>query len=68
MGVIDLSLESSDLLTDGHVIEAIAKSPYDPTTHRYLLFRQAGADWYSYKERQEGRKSIDKNFSFGSRA
>lgn len=53
--LIDLSLGSSDLPTAGHIIEAIAKSLYDPTTQGYLLFRgtqgfrQAAADWYQQK-------------------
>ena len=50
--LIDLSLGSSDLPVESHVIEAIAKSLYDKTTHGYLLFngtqgfRQAAAGWY----------------------
>ncbi|WP_071188432.1 LL-diaminopimelate aminotransferase [Trichormus sp. NMC-1] len=53
--LIDLSLGSSDLPTQNHVIEAIAKSLYDPSTHGYLLFRgtqefrQAAAQWYEQK-------------------
>ena len=53
--VIDLSLGSSDLPTQPHVLEAIAKSLYDPSTHGYLLFhgtqafRQAAATWYTQK-------------------
>ncbi|MFH7030553.1 MAG: LL-diaminopimelate aminotransferase [Heteroscytonema crispum UTEX LB 1556] len=53
--LIDLSLGSSDLPTEKHVIEAIAKSLYDPSTHGYLLFhgtrgfRQAAANWYEQK-------------------
>lgn len=49
---IDLSLGSSDLPAQSHVIEAIAKSLYDESTHGYLLFsgtqefRQAAAQWY----------------------
>ncbi|GAX36966.1 aminotransferase class I and II [Nodularia sp. NIES-3585] len=53
--LIDLSLGSSDLPAQPHVIEAIANSLYDPSTHGYLLFhgtqafRQAAADWYEQK-------------------
>ncbi|WP_017651668.1 LL-diaminopimelate aminotransferase [Fortiea contorta] len=53
--LIDLSLGSSDLPAQSHVIEAIAQSLYDPSTHGYLLFngtktfRQAVADWYAQK-------------------
>ena len=53
--LIDLSLGSSDLPTENHVIEAIAQSLHDPTTHGYLLFRgtqnfrQAAAQWYEQK-------------------
>ncbi|AFZ57058.1 LL-diaminopimelate aminotransferase [Anabaena cylindrica FACHB-243] len=53
--LIDLSLGSSDLPAENHVIEAIAKSLYDPSTHGYLLFRgtkgfrQAVAQWYEQK-------------------
>ncbi|QLE54114.1 LL-diaminopimelate aminotransferase [Nostoc sp. TCL26-01] len=53
--LIDLSLGSSDLPAEAHVLEAIAKSLYDPSTHGYLLFngtrefRQAAADWYAQK-------------------
>nr|WP_199332640.1 LL-diaminopimelate aminotransferase [Anabaena catenula] len=53
--LIDLSLGSSDLPAQNHVIEAIAKSLYDPSTHGYLLFRgtqgfrQAAAQWYEQK-------------------
>ncbi|MGM3305689.1 LL-diaminopimelate aminotransferase [Anabaena sp. WFMT] len=53
--LIDLSLGSSDLPAENHVIEAIAKSLYDPSTHGYLLFRgtkgfrQAAAQWYEQK-------------------
>lgn len=53
--LIDLSLGSSDLPTSAHVIEAIADSLYDPSTHGYLLFhgtrsfRQAAASWYTQK-------------------
>ncbi|MBD2454865.1 LL-diaminopimelate aminotransferase [Nostoc sp. FACHB-87] len=53
--LIDLSLGSSDLPTEAHVLEAIAQSLYDQSTHGYLLFngtqafRQAAADWYEQK-------------------
>ncbi|MEA5565940.1 LL-diaminopimelate aminotransferase [Anabaena sp. UHCC 0399] len=53
--LIDLSLGSSDLPAEAHVIEAIAQSLYDPSTHGYLLFngtrgfRQAAANWYEQK-------------------
>ncbi|BAY27908.1 aminotransferase class I and II [Calothrix sp. NIES-2100] len=53
--LIDLSLGSSDLPASAHVIEAIAQSLYDPSTHGYLLFhgtqgfRQAAANWYEKK-------------------
>ncbi len=53
--IIDLSLGSSDLPTQPHVIDAIAQSLPDPTTHGYLLFqatlpfRQAAASWYTEK-------------------
>ncbi|WP_096592909.1 LL-diaminopimelate aminotransferase [Calothrix sp. NIES-2098] len=53
--IIDLSLGSSDLPAEAHVIEAIAQSLYDPSTHGYLLFhgtlgfRQAAANWYEKK-------------------
>ncbi|WP_044500290.1 LL-diaminopimelate aminotransferase [Nostoc sp. PCC 7107] len=53
--LIDLSLGSSDLPTEAHVLEAIAQSLDDQTTHGYLLFngtqafRQAAADWYEQK-------------------
>ncbi|HEY9779762.1 MAG TPA: LL-diaminopimelate aminotransferase [Leptolyngbyaceae cyanobacterium] len=53
--LIDLSLGSSDLLAAPHVVEAIAQSLHDPTTHGYLLFhgtqafRQAAANWYTQK-------------------
>ncbi|MGF1677442.1 MAG: LL-diaminopimelate aminotransferase [Rivularia sp. (in: cyanobacteria)] len=51
--LIDLSLGSSDLPVESHVIEAIAKSLDDKSTHGYLLFhgtqgfRRAAAEWYS---------------------
>jgi aspartate/methionine/tyrosine aminotransferase len=53
--LIDLSLGSSDLPAEAHVIAAIAESLYDPSTHGYLLFngtrafRQAAAQWYEQK-------------------
>lgn len=53
--LIDLSLGSSDLPVDNHIIDAIAKSLDDPNTHGYLLFRgtqgfrQAAAQWYEQK-------------------
>ncbi|WYL92612.1 MAG: LL-diaminopimelate aminotransferase [Gloeotrichia echinulata IR180] len=53
--IIDLSLGSSDLPTEVHVIEAIAQSLQDRSTHGYLLFhatlgfRQAAANWYEQK-------------------
>ncbi len=52
--LIDLSLGSSDLPTEAHVIEAIAQSLFDPSTHGYLLFsrqafRRAAANWYTQK-------------------
>ncbi|AFY54010.1 aspartate/tyrosine/aromatic aminotransferase [Rivularia sp. PCC 7116] len=53
--LIDLSLGSSDLPAESHVIEAIAKSLYDKSTHGYLLFsgtqefRCAAARWYSLR-------------------
>ncbi|HLO87176.1 MAG TPA: LL-diaminopimelate aminotransferase, partial [Nostocaceae cyanobacterium] len=53
--LIDLSLGSSDLPAQEHVIEAIARSLPDPSTHGYLLFsgtqafRQAAAQWYEQK-------------------
>lgn len=61
--IIDLSLGSSDLPTEAHVIEAIARSLHDPSTHGYLLFhatqgfRQAAASWY---EKNLGLRSIRK--------
>jgi aspartate/methionine/tyrosine aminotransferase len=51
--IIDLSLGSSDLPAEKHVIDAIAASLPDPSTHGYLLFhgtqafRQAAATWYT---------------------
>ncbi len=53
--LIDLSLGSSDLPTAKPVLDVIAESLYDPSTHGYLLFhgtrnfRQAAADWYTRK-------------------
>ncbi len=53
--IIDLSLGSSDLPAQPHVIEAIAQSLPDPSTHGYLLFqatqpfRVAAANWYTRK-------------------
>lgn len=52
---IDLSLGSSDLPTEPHVLKAIAESLDDPSTHQYLLFngtlpfREAVAQWYVEK-------------------
>ncbi len=53
--LIDLSLGSSDLPAEAHVIEAIAQSLHDRSTHGYLLFngtqsfREAAAKWYEQK-------------------
>ncbi|MDZ7951771.1 LL-diaminopimelate aminotransferase [Nostoc sp. DedQUE09] len=53
--VIDLSLGSSDLPAEAHVIEAIAQSLHDRSTHGYLLFngtqgfREAAVNWYEQK-------------------
>lgn len=53
--LIDLSLGSSDLPAQPHVLSAIAQSLPDPSTHGYLLFhgtqafRQAAAQWYTRK-------------------
>jgi len=53
--IIDLSLGSSDLPAQAHVIEAIAQSLHDRSTHGYLLFngtlgfREAAANWYEQK-------------------
>ncbi|MBD2139480.1 LL-diaminopimelate aminotransferase [Anabaena sp. FACHB-1237] len=53
--LIDLSLGSSDLPTESHIIEAIKLSLDDPHTHGYLLFRGtenfrvAAANWYETK-------------------
>lgn len=52
---IDLSLGSSDLPTEPHILQAIAESLDDPSTHQYLLFhgtlpfREAAAKWYTDK-------------------
>ncbi|MCL1470384.1 LL-diaminopimelate aminotransferase [Argonema antarcticum] len=53
--LIDLSLGSSDLPAATHVVDAIAQSLKDPSTHGYLLFRGtkdfrvAAANWYTQK-------------------
>ncbi|MBD2437842.1 LL-diaminopimelate aminotransferase [Nostoc sp. FACHB-110] len=53
--IIDLSLGSSDLPAEQHVIAAISQSLHDQNTHGYLLFhgtqgfRQAAAVWYEQK-------------------
>jgi aspartate/methionine/tyrosine aminotransferase len=53
--LIDLSLGSSDLPVAPHVLEAIAQSLADPSTHGYLLFnrtrpfRDAVAQWYTQR-------------------
>ncbi|MGJ5629601.1 LL-diaminopimelate aminotransferase [Nostoc sp. CALU 1950] len=53
--IIDLSLGSSDLPAEAHVIDAIAQSLSDRSTHGYLLFngtqgfREAAANWYEQK-------------------
>lgn len=53
--IIDLSLGSSDLPTEPHILEAIAQSLPDSSTHGYLLFhgtkafREAAASWYTRK-------------------
>ncbi|CEJ43636.1 LL-diaminopimelate aminotransferase [Umezakia ovalisporum] len=53
--LIDLSLGSSDLPAQPHVIAAIGDSLHDASTHGYLLFhgtkpfRQAAANWYEQK-------------------
>lgn len=50
--LIDLSVGSSDLPASKNVLQAIASSLEDPSTHGYLLFhgtrtfRQAAARWY----------------------
>jgi len=51
--VIDLSLGSSDLPVEPHIIRAIAESLEDPSTYGYLLhdgtrkFREEVAKWYT---------------------
>lgn len=53
--LIDLSLGSSDLPVSSRVLDTIARSLQDPTTHGYLLFhgtrpfREAAATWYENK-------------------
>lgn len=53
--LIDLSLGSSDLPAPSPVLNAIAQSLPDPSTHGYLLFhgtrsfREAAAHWYTQK-------------------
>ncbi|KAF3889055.1 MULTISPECIES: LL-diaminopimelate aminotransferase [Nostocales] len=53
--LIDLSLGSSDLPAEPHIIQAITQSLHDPSTHGYLLFRgtqefrQAAANWYEQR-------------------
>ncbi|MDX2097577.1 MAG: LL-diaminopimelate aminotransferase [Leptolyngbyaceae cyanobacterium bins.59] len=53
--LIDLSLGSSDLPAASHVLEMIAHSLTDPSTHGYLLFhgtkafREAAAAWYTQR-------------------
>lgn len=53
--LIDLSLGSSDLPTPPHILQAIADSLADASTHGYLLFhgtrpfREAAASWYTQK-------------------
>jgi len=53
--LIDLSLGSSDLPAAPHVLDAIAQSLPDRSTHGYLLFhgtrafREAAASWYTQK-------------------
>ncbi len=53
--IIDLSLGSSDLPTPTPILDAIAQSLPDPSTHGYLLFhgtrafREAAAQWYTHK-------------------
>jgi len=53
--IIDLSLGSSDLPADAHVLDAIAAALPDQSTHGYCLFsgtqnfREAAADWYTRK-------------------
>jgi len=53
--IIDLSLGSSDLPADTHVLKAIAAALPDESTHGYCLFsgtqsfREAAAQWYTQK-------------------
>ena len=53
--IIDLSLGSSDLPADSHVLDAIARALPDQSTHGYCLFsgtqtfREAAAQWYTQK-------------------
>ncbi|MGC9505188.1 LL-diaminopimelate aminotransferase [Baaleninema sp.] len=53
--LIDLSLGSSDLPAADFVLDEIARSLRDPSTHQYLLFhgtrpfREAAAAWYTRK-------------------
>lgn len=53
--IIDLSLGSSDLPAATHVVDAIAHSLQDKSTHGYLLFhgtaafREAAAIWYTQR-------------------
>jgi aspartate/methionine/tyrosine aminotransferase len=53
--LIDLSLGSSDLPVSPRILEVIARSLQDPSTHGYLLFhgtrpfREAAAAWYEQK-------------------
>ncbi|WP_036485603.1 LL-diaminopimelate aminotransferase [Myxosarcina sp. GI1] len=53
--IIDLSLGSSDLPVDPHILNKIALALKDPSTHGYLLhqgtqeFREAAANWYAQK-------------------
>jgi len=55
--LIDLSLGSSDLPVADYIIQAIAQSLPDSSTHHYLLFhgtrefREAAAAWYTRKYR-----------------
>ncbi|MGF1600849.1 MAG: LL-diaminopimelate aminotransferase [Thermosynechococcaceae cyanobacterium] len=53
--LIDLSLGSSDLPVASPILEVIAQSLLDPSTHGYLLFhgtrkfREAAAQWYEQR-------------------
>jgi aspartate/methionine/tyrosine aminotransferase len=53
--LVDLSLGSSDLPVSPKILETIARSLQDPSTHGYLLFhgtrlfREAAAAWYEQK-------------------